>query len=210
MKTEKLVKRTVLMIIAVCVMGMGVAVLQMTNFGPDPCSALNYAVSNKIGLSFGNYQLLFNILLFLLLFFQNRKLFGLGTIGNMVLVGYSADFTTWILKEVLHVPTELSVGVRVGIMIAALAIFICAAATYMNCGLGTSPYDAFSFFIHQKIEKISGKTVPFLWIRIAYDGTVTLIAYIIGRGIGVVTILMIVLLGPAIDYFAKIVKKWIG
>ena len=95
--TKEMQKRTLLMLIAVILMGVGVQFLNRTNLGPDPCSAMNFGFSALTGLSFGTYQLCFNAVLFLIIFFIDRKQFGLGTIGNMVVVGYSADFTGWVI-----------------------------------------------------------------------------------------------------------------
>ncbi len=204
------IKKSLLMLVSVCIMGMGVALLNMTSFGPDPYSALNYAVSGKIGMDFGTYQLIYNIVLLIIVLITKPQLLGLGTIGNMVLVGYMADFTTWIVRSVLKVPMELGFGARVGIMIPALVIFVCAAATYMNCELGTSPYDALSFFLHEKVEQLFNRKISFKIVRISYDGFMATLAFIIGGGIGVVTICMVILLGPAVDGISPIVKKWIS
>ena len=52
---------------------------------------MNYGISHKLGMSFGNYQLLSNIVLLIIVIIFEEKLIGTGTFGNMILVGYSAD-----------------------------------------------------------------------------------------------------------------------
>lgn len=207
--TKDFLKRVILMFISVVIMGICVFFLNRTNLGPDPCSAVNYAVSNRIGMSFGTYQLIVNIILFLFTVVQDRTLFGLGTIGNMVVVGYSADFTGWIVGKAGLLPETmtLTVAQSVMIMIPTLAVFLVAAALYMNCGLGTSPYDALPLLIHHKLEKATEKTIPFRFVRMVYDGTFTLAAFLIGGGIGIVTVLMVFTLGPAVDLVGKVVGK---
>ena len=66
---------------------MCVSLLVMCDMGTDTCSAMNYGISHKLGMSFGNYQLL---LLIIAIIFE-KNLIGTGTFGNMILVGYSAD-----------------------------------------------------------------------------------------------------------------------
>ena len=207
--TKDFLKGAILMFISVVIMGICVFFLNRTNLGPDPCSAVNYAVSNRIGMSFGTYQLIVNIILFLFTVFQDRTLFGLGTIGNMVVVGYSADFTGWVVGKLGLLPETmtLTVAQSVMIMIPTLAVFLVAAALYMNCGLGTSPYDALPLLIHHKLEKATEKTIPFRFVRMVYDGTFTLAAFLIGGGIGIVTVLMVFTLGPAVDLVGKVVGK---
>lgn len=207
--TKDFLKRAILMLISVIIMGICVFFLNRTNLGPDPCSAVNYAVSSRIGMSFGTYQLIVNIILFLFTVVQDRTLFGLGTIGNMVVVGYSADFTGWVVGKLGLLPETmtLTVAQSVMIMIPTLAVFLMAAALYMNCGLGTSPYDALPVLIYHKVEKATKKTIPFRFVRMVYDGMFTLAAFLIGGGIGIVTVLMVFTLGPAVDLVGKVVGK---
>ena len=207
--TKEIKKRTFIMLIAVIVMGICVQFLNRTNLGPDPCSAMNYSISAKLGLSFGTYQLLFNAVLFVLIFLKDRSLFGLGTIGNMVVVGYSADFTGWLIDTLGFMPAaeQMSIGVKLGIMLPTLIVFLFAAALYMNCGLGTAPYDALPVLVHQGIEKAAKKQVPYKFVRIAYDGAATVVALLVGGSAGVVTVLMIFTLGPCVDFVSGLVKK---
>ena len=207
--TKEKVKRIVLMLVAVFFMGVGVHFLNRTNLGPDPFSALNYGLSAKAGLTFGTFQMLFNAVLFTIVLFKDRKLFGLGTIGNMVVVGYSADFTGWVVDKLGCFPLaeELTIGMKIGIMIPTLTLFLFAAALYMNCGLGTSPYDVLPLLLHRAAEKAVKKTIPYKFVRMSYDGIATVAAFCVGGTVGVVTVLMVFTLGPCVDYVSGLVKK---
>ncbi len=195
--------RLIMMIISVCIMGVCVSLLVMTSFGPDPCSALNYGMAELTGLSFGTYQVCFNVVLFALVFLCDKSLLGPGSFGNMILVGYSADFTTWFVGRVLGITQITGLAVRIIVLLLVLLIFVVAAAVYMNSGLGTAPYDALVFLIHKTLCKKTGKEIPFKAVRISYDGLVTVIAFLIGGEVGVMTVLMIVLLGPTIELVGK-------
>ncbi len=205
-------KRILRMFIAVCLMGFGVAVLRLTPFGPDPCSAFNYSMAAVFGLSFGTYQLTLNVILFIILLFIDRSLFGPGTIGNMVMVGYSADFTTWLIGKIFGEVKLESLGSQVAVMIPALIIFVFAAAVYMTSELGTSPYDALSFFIHKKLCDKSGKKIPFQVVRIFYDLAVTIAAIVVcylkkmPSTVGLVTVVMVFTLGPAVDFVGALLN----
>lgn len=206
--TKEMQKRILLMLVGVFFMGVGVQFLNRTNLGPDPFSAMNYGFSAMCGLSFGTTQLIFNIILFLIVFVVDRKKFGLGTIGNMVVVGYSADFTGWVIEKLGIWPEgELSFGVKLAIMIPTLILFLFAAALYMNCGLGTSPYDALPVLLHQGMEKATKKQIPYKFMRMLYDGIATIVAFLVGGTVGVVTVLMVFTLGPCVDFVSGLVKK---
>lgn len=192
------------MLISVIIMGVCVSILVMTGFGPDPASAMNYGMARIVGLPFGTYQLCFNIAVFIIIFICDRSLLGLGSFGNMILVGFSADFTTWAVAQIFGT-TEIDMLVmRIVIMIPALVIFVIAASVYMNSDLGTAPYDALSFLIHKRLCVWTGKEIKFRIVRMIYDGLVTLFAFCIKGEVGLVTVLMVVMLGPAIDAVDKL------
>lgn len=200
------IKSFLIMLCAVTVMGMCVSLLVMCNMGTDPYSAMNYGISHMLGMSFGNYQLLSNLVLLLVVIIFDRKLIGTGTLGNMILVGYAADFFTWIWKNVCHVPEQLSLSIRIIILIPALILFIFAAAIYMQSGHGTAPYDAVSFLITNKIAKVTGRN-RFRIIRIVYDLLATCIAIETGGEVGIITILMVILLGPTVGFVGDFIKR---
>lgn len=210
MKSKFNFKHIFLMLISVFFMGVSVALLELTSFGPDPFSAMNYSISNCLHLAFGTWQLILNVVLIIFLLITRRSLLGPGTIGNMVIVGYSADLTTYLIDRFVTLDYSL-LSVRILIAIPACILFLISAALYMNSETGTSPYDALSFFIFDKIKKINSKAA-FFWVRIIYDATVTLIAVLFGllgssMSVGPITIVMIVALGPAVDFVGRLLKK---
>lgn len=150
-------KTFALMLISVIMMGLGVSLLVLTEMGTDPCSAMNYGIARTLGLSFGNYQLLFNTVLLILVILLDWRLIGTGTIGNMVVVGYSADFFGWVWTNVCHVPAHLPLAARIGILVPALLLFVVAAACYMHSGHGMAPYDAVPFAVTEKIRQKNGR-----------------------------------------------------
>lgn len=196
-----------LMMGSVIIMGFGVSLLKVTNLGTDPYSAMNYGISAKLGLSLGTYQLFLNLALLLCVLILDRRLIGTGTVGNMLLVGYSADFCTFILNQVIHIPQELSLAARIGVLIPALVIFVIAAACYMQSGHGTSPYDAIPFIINNKLEQKFKRKDMFKIIRLCYDALVTCIAILVSGEWGVTTLLMVLLLGPTVEFAGNVLHR---
>ncbi|MCI9078882.1 MAG: hypothetical protein HFH68_08160 [Lachnospiraceae bacterium] len=206
--TKQWTKKFLLMIISVMLMGFCVSLLVLTDMGTDPCSAMNYGVSAKIGMSFGTYQLLLNIVLLVFVFIFDRSLIGTGTIGNMVLVGYTADFfskNVW--NGLFHIPASLPLGTRIGILIPALIVFVTAAACYMNSGCGMAPYDAVPFIINAKLEHALNKQNLFKFVRFIFDFCAMLIGIITKGEAGLITALMVISLGPAVACVGELFKK---
>lgn len=196
-------KRTVVLFISVFLMGLGVAILDQLGFGTDPCSVLNLGVSRLVGWSFGTYQLCFNlVLIVLILLLGEARRIGLGTLANMVVVGYAADFCTWIINMVHPLYGEPEM-VKILLFIPTLIMFMVAASFYMVVDLGVSPYDAMPQIISGRMKRLS-----FTVIRIIWDVSATVIGYLVGGTVGLVTIIMGFFLGPLISAIAKKFRPW--
>jgi uncharacterized membrane protein YczE len=168
--------------------------------GTDPYTALNYAVSRKLGISIGNWQAILNSILFFIVLFSDRKYIGLGTLANMFLVGYSLDFFLALWNKVLPADLFTKLPVRIGILVPSLLVFVLAAAVYMDMNLGTGPYDAVAFILAKKFPKVSLKAV-----RIFYDSSVIVIAFALDGSIGILTVLIAFTLGPAVEWVGRLI-----
>lgn len=208
MKFKSITKKEFIwLIIAVIIMGLCVSFLDKTALGTDPCTTFNLGMSEKIGMSFGNWQALFNCVLFVFVFFFAKNQIGWGTLANMFLVGYSYDFFTWLNSK--WIPDEIytHIGVRVVITIPVLAMFILAASLYIAIQQGTAPYDAFPYILHNTINKRFGK-VSFKTVRMGWDIGFCIFGLLLGSKLGIVTILIAFALGPVITYLEKnVVRK---
>lgn len=160
---RKLLKRILLTLVSVLFMGITLSVLNIINEGMDPCTYMNISISDKIGWSLGNWQLLFNVLMFIPVILWGRKHIGIGTVFNMVLVGYTVDLCMWIWQKTGIEKFLEPVPVRIAVMLIAVALFVFAAAVYMSTELGTAPYDALPMMISEKIKKVPFKVIRFIW-----------------------------------------------
>ena len=183
------------MVVAVIVMGFCLSWLLLVDLGTDPCTLMNVAIADTIGMSLGNWQALLNtVLLVIVVIFGGRNL-GFGTLANMFLVGYSIDFFSWVWAKILPVDLFSSWGVRVAVLIPALAVFVLAVAVYMDMDMGTAPYDAIPIIISKYVKRFSFRT-----IRMVFDFTVVVIGMCFGGRLGIVTFLMALTLGPVIAW----------
>lgn len=195
-------RRIILVVLAVIVMGFALSLLLLVDLGADPCTMMNKAISERLSLSIGNWQAIFNtVLLIFVIIFGGRNL-GIGTLANMFLVGYSIDFFSWVWSKTLPLEMFDLWSVKIIVFIPALLIFVIAAAVYMDVDLGTAPYDAIPYIIAKHLPKIRFRT-----IRIAFDFATVLIGVLCGGALAIVTVLMAILLGPAIGVVAKPLNK---
>lgn len=191
-------RRLISVILAVIVMGFALSWLVLVNFGTDPCTSMNLAISGRLGMSLGNWQALLNCLLFIIVILWGREYIGFGTLANMFSSAIRLTFSRGYGQKYCRTGCLIPMAVRLGVLLPALAVFVVAAGVYMVTELGTAPYDAIPFLIVKAQKK-----VPFRVVRMVFDFTVIVIAWVFGAKIGLVTILMGFTLGPVISWVGE-------
>ena len=108
MKFKLDIKRIIVCFLAVLGMGFFLSFLMLCGLGTDPCSFMNKAISLRIGMLFGTWQLIINSVMLVIVILWDRSSLGFGTIFNMVLVGYYVDFFDWVWSKTIpgHIFTE--------------------------------------------------------------------------------------------------------
>lgn len=194
-----------MMIIGVLLQGFGLSLLIRLNLGTDPCSCLTQGVINYVPVSFGTAQLMCHLVTFLFVIRFDMSLIGFGTIGNMVFLGYIADFWGWIWDKIVPEGFFVQLPVRWGLLLPALIVFILGASTYMTAGLGTSPYDALPFIISGHTRKMSFKVIRMIW-----DICFMAAGFVLGGDVGIVTVAVAFFLGPVITWVGKKLQRFIA
>ena len=183
-------RRIVAMFAAVIAMGLGVSLYVLGGMGADPFSTLNLGVSSRLGLSFGAWQILFNAVLLVGVFFVDRSMLGLGTLGNMFLVGLSADFFSPILAGLAPLTEGMGIPLRLALTLSGVVCQILGCSFYVTANLGMAPYDCVSFIVPNKTK------LPFRWWRIISDFTCVGVGFACGATVGVGTLIMAFGTGP--------------
>lgn len=197
------VKRLIVMNIGVFFMGFFLSFLILVDLGTDPCTFMNLTLSRFFGISFGNWQLLLNLFLFIFVILFGRKFIGFGTIANMVFIGYIADFFVWLWNKTLPEYLFNVFPYRAVVFGLALFLFIVAVSFYINAAMGVAPYDAMPQIVSEKVLK----KVPFAVIRICYDFLVIVIGVVFGGKPNIGIVLMALFLGPIIQVVGKFLNK---
>ena len=169
-KSEHGLRRICMMLASVLLMGFGVSVFSLSDLGVDPFTAMNMAISAKLGLSFGFYQMLVNGVLLCFVLLCSKKLVNLGTVFNMVGVGYVCEFFTGLYAR--FVPTPSFFPLKIVLMLSGVLLLSLAASLYFTAALGVSPYDAMGFVLEEKTP------IPYKWCRVLTDIVCTAVAFL--------------------------------
>lgn len=209
MRPEKFKNRLFIMVIGILLQGFGLSLIIRLNLGTDPCSMFTLGVEHYLRMflgtwtnlenipTFGICQLLCHSVTFILVVIFDRTKIGFGTIGNMVCLGFIVDFFSVIWDAVI--PAGFFDGIMgMVFFVPVLIVFIGGAAAYMTADLGMSPYDGLPFIISEKLPK-----VPFKAVRIGWDGSYLLLGLLLGQPITIVSVCIVLFLGPVISFAQK-------
>lgn len=90
--------KTLMAFVGIALLSLGTTFLREGRVGLDPFTAMNTGIAAKIGLGLGNTQLISNLVIFMIVLLLDRKKIGIGTIMNMILVGYEIQWFTTLYK----------------------------------------------------------------------------------------------------------------
>ncbi len=193
---NRVMKRIIASLIGVLLISSAVAIFRYCDLGTDPYSCFNLGIVNVTGLSFGNVQVLVNLLLTMILLIVGRGYFGIGTLMSMFLVGYVSDFLLSIVPvEVASLPMYM----RYVILLLGLITTSFGISLYSCAKLGISPYDAMSFIL---VDKFSGK-LHLQYTRIGIDVLLVLGGLLMGSIVGIGTLIIALGVGPCVAFFLK-------
>ncbi|GEM02757.1 Uncharacterized membrane protein YczE [Halolactibacillus halophilus] len=190
-------KRIIGMLFGNLLLGIAIGVLRIAELGTDPFATMNLGVSSTLGLSFGFYSVLFNLLLFIFLFVNSRELIGFGTFINMFLLGYTADLIVY-LFQTMDIG-EIGLGIRFLLLFVGVFISSTGLSLYVAANLGVSPYDALPLMM----QEMTNNRIPFGIARLIVDATAVIIGYFFGAVVGIGTLVVAVSLGPLVSVFNK-------
>ncbi len=196
-------KRLAMMLTGILFIGICVGSFRLSAFGVDAFTCMNLGISGFIHISFGTWQLIMNAVILVVIFFTVRRCIGLGTIVNMVCVGYLTDFICWLFQDILNIAMTLPLRIAallIGMLFAGMGV-----ALYMVADMGIAPYDAVGIII----EELTHNKLKYDKARVISDVAVVIIGVAfclmshgnLGLIIGIGTVCNALFNGPLIQFF---------
>jgi uncharacterized membrane protein YczE len=183
-----IVRRVGQLLVACVVLGVGVALLLLAALGSDGYSTLINGITLSTGLPFVLVNCAVGIILVVMAWIRGTRP-GLGTIVQPVVVGVTING----LLALVAGPQSLA-G-RILLLAIALPVLTIGVAGYLGSGTGAGPSEAAAL--------AWDPPVPFRWSYSVLQGGGALVGWLLGAAIGPGTIVVIFLLGPAVDLVAR-------
>lgn len=197
------VRKCLIAVGGILLVGIGVAFNAMAQLGNDPVGIFYDGIRNALGLTqeqLGLASNLVNIILIIFLFFAGRRYLNMGTIIYIVPYGICVDIGTFLYSKIFVVD---ELWCRVAGSVAGCLLLYIGVGIFIAVDIGLDPMTGASMVIRD-ILKWDYKKAKWL-----FDGVMTLLGFVLGGTLGVVTILTALTAGPMIQWVSERVKKLI-
>mgnify|MGYP004445772941 CR=1 FL=1 len=207
MKTEltpMMKKRIFATIIGVIVCAVSVGFFKAAAFGVDPFQSFMSGLDSLIPIQFGTLYVIANCVLLLFSFVFDRHYIGLGTLINLLLTGYIAQYS---MQFILYLLPEPGAAIRAVYLLVGIVMMCFSSAFYFTADLGVSTYDAVALILSDKWH-----IADFKYCRIGCDLCCVIlgcILFLVSGGkisgipafAGIGTIITAFFMGPLIEFF---------
>lgn len=180
--------RFIQLLVSCVVLGVGVALLLEASLGSDGYSTMINGISLAMDQPFVLVNGAVGVVLVAMAWARGVRP-GPGTIVQPMIVG----FTVSVVMGVLATPDQI--WLRVVVLALAFPVLALGVAGYLGSATGAGPTEA--------VALAWDPPVPFRWSYSLVQGGGALVGWSLGAAIGPGTILVIVLLGPAVDLLAR-------
>ena len=180
-----------MLLVGCLVLGTGVALLLAADLGSDGYSTFVNGLTLTTGVDFWVVNLVVGVVLVALA--ALRKVHpGIGTVVQVVLVGVTVSVVLGLLE------TPDALGWRAALLAAAFPVLAVGIALYLGSHTGAGPAEAAAL--------AWDPPVPFRWSYSVVQGGGALGGWLLGATVGVGTLAVILLLGPAVDLAARLMS----
>lgn len=169
------------------VLAIGVTLLLRAALGSDGYSTLINGLARWSGMPFMAANVLVGLICVAIAWVRRVRP-GLGTVVQPVVVGFVVDVGLKVVDE----PSSL--WARIVLLLLAFPVLIVGVAGYLGSGTGAGPTEAAAL--------AWDPPVPFRWSYSTVQVLGAVLGWLMGGDVGVGTVLVILLIGPAVDWLS--------
>ena len=184
-------RRLIQLYLGLLLYGLSVTLMLQANLGLNPWNVFHQGVSIQTGWSFGTVVLAIGAVV-LLLWVPLRQRPGIGTVSNVLVIGYATDLSLFFVPAPEGYPSRFAM-LGAGILLNGIA-----GAAYIGAGLGPGPRDG----LMTGLVAQTGGSIRVVSTLI--ELTVLAIGWLIGGIAGVGTLLYALTIGWIVQHFLAI------
>jgi uncharacterized membrane protein YczE len=181
------IRRVAQLVLGLWLFGVSIALLVRANLGLAPWDVLHQGLSQRTGLSMGLVVIIASVVV-LTLWIPLRQKPGLGTVGNVVLVGIALDATLGWLG-----PVE-AWGWRALLLVLGVVVNAMATGLYISAGLGPGARDGL-------MTGLAAKGMSIRLARTIVEAIVLMAGWLLGGSVGIGTLVYALAIGPLAHVF---------
>ena len=176
-----------------CAFGTVMAI--QSNLGLSPWDVFHQGLSNITGLTIGQASIIVGLIVVTTTLLLKLEI-GLGTIANMIIIGFFIDLIIYI--DIIPLSSTLFSGVLM--LIGSLVMMAIGSYFYISCKMGCGPRDG----LMVALVRITGKSVGL--IRFIIELSVLVVGSMLGGKVGIGTLITVISVGPCVQLVLKIFK----
>lgn len=188
LRAGRLTIRLPLLLAGLFLYGASMAMVIRGTLGQIPWDVLHVGVSHHVPLSFGTIVVGVSLLV-LLGWIPLRQKPGVGTIGNALLIGPSADIVLSLVDPPEHVAWRLVLTLG-GIVLNGVA-----TGMYIGSQFGPGPRDG----LMTGLARVSGRSIRL--VRTGLEVAVVVVGWLLGGVVGLGTVVYALAIGPLAQLF---------
>lgn len=185
---RRLPRRLVQLYAGLLLYGLSMALLVRSRLGNMPWDVLHQGLARHLHLSLGTVAIAAGALV-LLGWLPLREKPGIGTISNVLVIGFAVDAALAVLPATGPLP------LRIGMAGAGIVLNAVATAAYIGARLGPGPRDG----LMTGLVRRTGRSVRL--VRTVIEVSVVAGGWLLGGTLGVATVLYTVAIGPLVQLF---------
>lgn len=177
--------------------GLGCGSVNYAAFGMDSIGLFYDGIRNVLNLSgdqIGTASLIVCFVLSVFLWFADRKYVSFGSIIYIVMYGTFANLGSMMWE---HILTDAPFYIRIAISILGLLTLYVGLGIYIAIDIGVDAFTGVMLWLCNLTHK------DMKIVKIVFDLGLTLLGFLLGGTIGIVTPISILIGGPCISFFTK-------
>ena len=195
-------KKIAAAVFGVLLVGIGVAFNNCAGFGNDSIGIVYDGIRSAGGMNqaqLGMASNAVNLSLLILLFFIGRRYVSVGTFVYLLPYGFCVDVGNFLYRQLAW---SEGTGTRALFSVIGCSLVCLGVAVYITVDIGVDPFTGIVLVLRDTLRK------EYRYVKIGFDVTMIAVGTILGGKLGMVTIVTAFAVGPVIQFFSGLLKKY--